>query len=85
MTAPRIPEGITFKTKPQIALDQIRAALAAGVAPRCSADGWELRLYIALRSEVSALGLSYVADIVPSGPRCRPATNGAISRMVRFG
>jgi SRSO17 transposase len=27
-----IPEGITFKTKPQIALDQIRAALAAGVA-----------------------------------------------------
>ena len=28
----RIPEEITFKTKPQIALDQIRAACAAGVA-----------------------------------------------------
>src|SRR5207253_7282463 len=28
-----VPREITFKTKPQIALDQIRAALAAGVAP----------------------------------------------------
>src|SRR5439155_6249265 len=29
----RIPKDISFKTKPQIALEQIRAALAAGVAP----------------------------------------------------
>jgi SRSO17 transposase len=28
-----VPEAIGFKTKPQIALAQIRAALAAGVAP----------------------------------------------------
>src|SRR5262245_46788248 len=27
----RIPEAVTFKTKPEIALDQIRAACAAGV------------------------------------------------------
>ena len=29
----RIPERITFKTEPQIALEQIRAAVAAGVTP----------------------------------------------------
>src|SRR5271155_1199769 len=29
----KVPEAITFKTKPQIALDQIRAAHAQGVAP----------------------------------------------------
>ena len=28
-----IPDGITFKTKPQIALDQIHAAQLAGIAP----------------------------------------------------
>jgi SRSO17 transposase len=28
-----VPNDMIFKTKPQIALDQIRAALAAGVAP----------------------------------------------------
>ena len=28
-----VPKDIRFKTKPQIALDQIRAAHAAGVAP----------------------------------------------------
>jgi SRSO17 transposase len=61
-----IPEGITFKTKPQIALDQIRAALAAGVAQGALLMDGSYGSNIALRTEVSALGLSYVAAIVPT-------------------
>ena len=38
-----VPAAITSKTKPQIALEQIRAALLAGVAPRRGADGCGLR------------------------------------------
>ncbi len=30
---PHIPDDVVFKTKPEIALDQIKASLAAGVAP----------------------------------------------------
>ena len=38
-----VPDDVTFKTKPEIALDQIRAALAAGVAPGRLADRRRLR------------------------------------------
>ena len=58
-----VPDDVIFKTKPQIALDQIRAALAAGVSPGVlltdagyGADG-------AFRSGVTALGLSYVVGV----------------------
>jgi SRSO17 transposase len=58
-----IPEHIEFMTKPQIALEQIRQACTAGI-PRgvvlCDA-GYGVNA--ALRSGVSALGLSYVAGI----------------------
>ncbi len=47
-----VPEGITFQTKPEIGLDQIRAALAAGLppavvlmdrcAPRSAYSGWPM-------------------------------------------
>jgi SRSO17 transposase len=61
-----IAEDIVFKTKPEIALDQIRAATAAAL-PRgvvlmdagygCNTD---------LRTSISALGLTYVAGILPN-------------------
>ena len=61
-----VPKGITFKTKPEIALEQIEAACRAGL-PRgvvlmdagygCNTD---------LRTSVSALGLTYVAGILPN-------------------
>ena len=58
-----IPEEVVFRTKPQIALDQIKAALAAGVAPGVlladagyGADG-------AFRSGVAAMGLAYVVGV----------------------
>lgn len=38
-----VPEEVTFKTKPEIALDQIRTALDAGVPPRGGSDGRRLR------------------------------------------
>ena len=61
-----VPEDVSFKTKPEIALEQIEAACKAGL-PRgvvlmdagygCNTD---------LRTGVSALGLSYVAGILPN-------------------
>src|SRR6187401_708464 len=64
-TAAGIPETVGFLTKPEIALEQIRAACAAGL-PRgvvlmdagYGANTW-------LREEIGALGLSYVAGIPP--------------------
>jgi SRSO17 transposase len=60
-----VPETIDFLTKPQIALDQIRAACEADL-PRgvvlmdagYGTDTW-------LREEIGALGLTYVAGIQP--------------------
>lgn len=58
-----IPDDIAFKTKPEIALDQIRQACAAGLPrgvvlmdPAYGNDG-------RLRTEVTALGLTYAAGI----------------------
>src|SRR5258707_1803739 len=55
----KIPDNVAFQTKPAIALDQIRAAQAAGIAPGVvltdagyGADG-------AFRAGLSALGLHY--------------------------
>src|SRR5207342_101358 len=59
----RIPEEITFKTKPQIALEQIHAACAAGVARGVVLMDAAYGCHSALRHGVSALALSYVAAI----------------------
>jgi SRSO17 transposase len=60
-----VPEGIVFRTKPEIALDQIRAALEAriprGVVLMDAGYGADT----ALRTGVSALGLTYVAGVQP--------------------
>jgi SRSO17 transposase len=61
-----VPAAVKFKTKPQIALDQIRAALKAGVTPGVVLMDASYGSNIALRREVTALGLSYVAAIVPT-------------------
>src|ERR1700758_5136801 len=61
-----VPKEISFKTKPEIALEQIEAACRAGL-PRgvvlmdagygCNTD---------LRTSISALGLTYVSGILPN-------------------
>jgi len=62
----RIPEDIAFKTKPQIALEQIRAACAANVPRGVVQFDASYGVNSALRAGVSALALSYVAAIVPT-------------------
>jgi len=62
----RVPEEIEFKTKPQIALDQIRAACAAGVPGGVVLKDSSYGSNSALRAGVSELGLCYVAGIIPT-------------------
>ena len=60
----RIPKAISFKTKPQIALEQIREACAAGVPRGVVLMDASYGANSALRAGISALGLNYVAAIV---------------------
>ena len=66
-----IPRAIRFKTKPQIALEQIRAALLASVAPGVVLMDASYGSNSALRQAITGLGLSYVAAIV-STVKVRP-------------
>ena len=60
-----VPEEIAFQTKPEIALEQIRAALAAGIPRGTVLMDAGFGTNIKLRTSISALALSYVAGIVP--------------------
>jgi SRSO17 transposase len=59
-----IPKAISFKTKPQIALEQIRESCAAGVPRGVVLMDASYGRTSALRAGISALGLTYVAAIV---------------------
>jgi SRSO17 transposase len=68
----KVPSEVVFQTKPQIALDQIAAAKAQGVAPGViladagyGADG-------GFRAGLSALGLAYVVGVQPTLSVWRP-------------
>jgi SRSO17 transposase len=67
-----IPHAVRFKTKPQIALEQISAALKAGVAPGAVLMDASYGANSALRQAIAGLGLFYVAAIV-SSVKVRPA------------
>jgi SRSO17 transposase len=73
-----VPEGIGFQTKPQIALEQIRWACAAGVARGVALMDASYGSNSALRAGISALALSYVAGIV-STIKVRAARGGGVS------
>jgi SRSO17 transposase len=62
----RVPKAISFQTKPQIALEQIREALAAGVARGVVLTDASYGSNSAFRTGISALGLRYVAAIIPT-------------------
>jgi SRSO17 transposase len=61
-----VPQEIAFQTKSEIALDQIRAGLAAGLARAPVLMDAAYGNDTELREGVSALGLSYVAGILSS-------------------
>ena len=68
----KVPPGVAFRTKPQIALDQIAAAKALGVAPGViladagyGADG-------SFRAGLTDLGLHYVVGVQPMLSIWRP-------------
>ena len=67
-----IPEEVTFQTKPEMASQQMRQALADGVPPAVvlmdPAYGGDGKL----RGGISELGLSYVAGILPTTTVWRP-------------
>ena len=69
-----VPEEVTFQTKPQIALDQIRAALAAGApsAPVLADAGYGIDTDF--RDGISELGLPYVVGIQSSASLWPPGT-----------
>lgn len=74
----RVPKVITFRTKPEIALEQIRAACAAGVPRGAALLDASYGSNSALRTGISALGLEYVAAIV-SNLKVRRASKRGVS------
>jgi SRSO17 transposase len=75
-----IPEEIVFKSKPEIALEQVRWAYEAGL-PRgvVLLDAGYGKL-THLRTQINALGLTYVAGILSSTSVWAPATTGLLPR-----
>ena len=61
-----VPEDIRFKTKPEIALEQIRAACEAGLPRGVVLMDAGYGSNTDLRRSITALGLTYVAGILPN-------------------
>lgn len=59
-----VPSSIRFKTKPQLALEQIRAAVEAKVAPGAVLMDAGYGTNSGLRRAITGLGLAYVAAII---------------------
>jgi SRSO17 transposase len=74
-----VPKDIRFKTKPQIALDQLRAARAAGVPCGVVLMDASYGSHADLRSGVSALALDYVAGIIDR-IKVQPVRDGVTSK-----
>jgi SRSO17 transposase len=84
-----VPEDIAFATKPQIALAQMRAAVAAGLPPGVVLMDPGYGVDRRLRAGVTALGLSYVAgvrgDAVVFDPTAEIAPDRPAPRLGRKG
>jgi SRSO17 transposase len=69
-----VPEEIGFQTKIEIALDQIRAAHAAGLPRGAVLMDAGYGPHIDLRTAITTLGLSYVAGILSNAAVWAPGT-----------
>src|ERR1700678_354232 len=69
-----VPEEIGFKTKPQIAFDQIREAWEAGLPHGVVLMDAGYGANTELRTDISALGLTYIAGILPNTTVWVPGT-----------
>jgi SRSO17 transposase len=69
-----VPEEIEFQTKPEIALDQIRAACAAGLPRGVVLMDAGYGTHIDLRLAITALGLPYIAGILSNTTVWAPGT-----------
>lgn len=69
-----VPEKIGFQTKPEIALDQIRAACAAGLPHGVVLMDAGYGVHIDLRTAITALELAYVAGILSNTTVWPPGT-----------
>jgi SRSO17 transposase len=67
-----VPEDVTFRTKPEIALQQLREALADGVPPAPVLMDPGYGNNSKLRAGITELGLTYVAGILPTTLVWRP-------------
>jgi len=73
-----VPSTIHFQTKPQIALEQLRAACAAGIARGVVLLDASYGVNKGLRNGISGLGLQYAAGIVPTLKLREVAKNGTL-------
>ncbi len=67
-----VPDDVVFQTKPQIALDQLRAALAAGVEAEVALLDAGYGNDTGLRDSITEMGLAYVVGIQSSTSLWQP-------------
>jgi SRSO17 transposase len=80
----RVPETIAFQTKPEIAFEQIKAARAAGLPEGVVLRDAGYGNDTGLRTDITALGLRYVAGIGPNtrcGRRARLPCRRSLERV----
>ena len=76
-----VPEEIGFKTKPEIALEQIRAAYQVGLPRGVVLMDAGYGANTQLRMDISALGLTYVAGVLRTPRYGRQAWSRCVQRI----
>jgi len=77
-----VPDGVTFQTKPQIALVQIRAAIEAGVPTAAVLADAGYGVDTAFRDGITELGVAYVVGIQTSTILWSPGTEPVAAKTL---